>query len=149
MWLTTAIADIPDARSAAALLALLGDPDVTVGCVAGYYGPKQKNTTLDQAIVARAASAHNARFTSYALLGYLTFRGEAPEGLLQAGLASDDPRTRAAAAQALATMASEPSKTRLRALLQDKDKRVRAIARQVLDAMEPAKREPTGGTASF
>jgi len=136
MWLATAIADISDSRSVAALLALLDDPDINIGCVAGYYGPKQKSATLDQAIGTKAASLHNARFTSYALLGFLTFRGEAPEGLLQAGLESDDPRTRAAAVHALAEMASEQSKTRLQALLQDKDQRVRAAARQVLDAMK-------------
>jgi HEAT repeat protein len=145
MWLATAIADIPDAQSATALLALLDDPDVNIGCVAGYYGPKQNNATLDQAIGAKAASLHNARFTSYALLGFLTFRGEAPKGLLQAGLESNDPRARAAAVHALAGMASEQSQTRLQALLQDKDERVRAAARQVLDAMQPAKKEPSGG----
>lgn len=145
MWLATAIADIPDARSADALLALLDDPDVNIGCVAGYYGPKQKSATLDQAIAAKAASLHNARFTSYALLGFLTFRGEAPEGLLKAGLESDDPRARTAAIRALSGMASEQSKTRLQALLQDKDERVRGAARRVLDAMQPAKTEPSGG----
>ena len=142
MWLVTAIADLPDPQSTAALLVLLGDPDADIRCVTGYYGARQKSAALDQAIAARAATAHDARFTSYSLLGYLTFRGEAPEALLKAGLDSDDPRARAAAAGALATMASDSSKARLQTLLQDKDEHVRAAARKVLDAMQPAKGPP-------
>ena len=142
MWLVTAIADIPDPQSAAALRTLLDDPEEDVRCVAGYYGPRQKSAPLDQAIAAVAATTHNARFTSYALLGFLVFRGEAPEGLLAAGLENGDPRARAAAARSLATMASDQSKSRLQALLQDKDNRVRTTARKVLDAMQPAKQDP-------
>ena len=55
---------------------------------------------------------------------------------------SADPRARAEVAKALATMASDPSKSRLNALLQDKDERVRTTARKVLDAMQPAKIAP-------
>lgn len=139
MWLVTALADIPAPAAADALIALLDDPDSDLRCVVGYHGPKQKSAPLDQAIIARAATSSNARFTSYALLGFLTFRGEAPEGLLKAGLDSDDPRARTTVVNALATMASDSSKARLQALLQDKDERVRTAARKVLDAMQPAK----------
>ena len=143
MWLVTAIADIADPQSVSALVTLLDDPDADIRAVAGYFGPKQKSAPLDQAIIAKAGAAQNARFTAYALLGFLTFRGEAPEGLLKAGLESDDPRARTTAAQALATMASESSKSRLQALLQDKDERVRTTARKALDAMTPTKQAPT------
>jgi len=137
LWLATAIADIPAAQAVIALTALLHDPAADVRCVVGYYGPKQKSATLDQAIVAAAKQGH-ARFTSYALLGFLVFRGEAPAGLLDAGLDSDDPQARAAAANALSAMASEQNEARLHVLLQDKNDRVRATARRVLDALQPA-----------
>lgn len=141
LWLATAIADLPDDRSVAALTALLEDADAEVRCVVGYYGPKQKSAALDHAIIAKAAALQHARFTSYALLGFLTFRGEAPEGLLSAGLESSDPQARTAAVRALGTMASERNKERLQTLLQDKDERVRTAARKVLDAMQPAAKD--------
>ena len=140
LWLATAIADIPSEQAVMALTRLLDDPDADVRCVVGYHGPKQKSPTLDRVIVAAAQAAHHARLTSYALLGFLVFRGEAPNGLLKAGLECDDPRARDAAARALATMASEQNTTRLQALLQDKDPRVRTTAEHVLKALRPAEK---------
>jgi HEAT repeat protein len=135
MWLATAIADIPGAPSAAALVSLLDDAAGEVRCVVAYHGPKQKSAALDEAIFATARKSNSAHFTAYALLGFLAFRGEAPEALVKAGLESEEPQARAAAASVLATMASELNKSRLRALLQDPNERVRAVARKVLDAM--------------
>ena len=137
MWLATTIADIPGEKAVAGLIALLDDPAGEVRCVVAYHGPKQRSATLDQAILATAQKSNSAHFTAYALLGFLAFRGEAPDALVKTGVENEDPRARSTAAGILANMANDLNKSRLQALLQDKDERVRATARKVLDAMQP------------
>jgi hypothetical protein len=135
MWITAALAGIRDAASVEALRSLLDDAHGGVRTVVAYHGPKQRSASLDKAILARAR-AEGARLRSYALLGYLVHRREAPEGLIELGLGSDDPRARAAAAEALTTQAGGYNVSRLRSLLGDRDQRVRATAARVLAAME-------------
>ncbi len=137
MWLTAAIAGIRGEASARILRGLLDDAQGGVRTVVAYHGPKQRSESLDEAILARARK-EKARFRSYALLGYLVHRREAPEGLIELGLGSEDPRVRAAAAEALTTQAGGFNVSRLRSLLGDRDQRVRATAARVLAAMEVA-----------
>lgn len=138
MWLATTIADIPDDSAAAALADLLNDSDGAVRCVVAYHGPKQKNDKLDKAIIAAARESKDDRFAAYALLSFLVHRGKVPDELVHVGLNSPDPRARATAAKALATMASQDTLARLRDLAKDQDPRVRDSAQKILDAMQKA-----------
>jgi hypothetical protein len=132
MWLAAALADIRDGRAAAALAELLADEHAGVRNVVAYHGAKQRSDRLDEAIVARAADRDDDRTTAYALLGFMVFRGRVPEPLLQAGIASNDPRARAQVAKALSHYASDFNVRRLIALLDDQDPRVRAAAATTL-----------------
>jgi hypothetical protein len=138
MWIATAIADIPDAKSAAALVDLLEDPLGGVRQVVAYHGPKQRNEKLDKAIIEKAKTLKEDGFTAMALLGFMVFRNSVPQELVKAGLDSDDPKARATAAKALTGLASDYNVSRLRELARDPDPRVRETARKVLEAISPA-----------
>ena len=135
LWLATAVADIPDERAVAALTGLLDDPQGGVRCVVAYHGPKQKSDTLDRAIIGKSKTGGDAAFTSYALLGLMVSRSRVSDDLMQAGLGNADPKVRAAAAKALAGMATDRNRSRLQALLKDPDEHVRAAAQKVLNAL--------------
>jgi hypothetical protein len=139
MWLATAIADIRSEKSAEALIALLDDSRKEIRYVIAYHGQKQENEKLDKAIIGKASAGGDDRFTAWALVGFLVHRKTAPEALLKAGLESGDPRARAAAVQALATMAGDKSVAPLRILAKDADQRVSATAKKVLEAMNQNK----------
>ena len=131
IWITVALADMPDDRCAEALIKLLRDGVVQV--YVAYHGPKQRHKKLDDAITARAEQLKAERFTGYALLGYLAFRKTASPKLLKLGLDSPDARTRAAAAETLKTIGGSSSTIQpLIKLLEDEDPRVRATAARVL-----------------
>jgi HEAT repeat protein len=132
MWLATALCDIPDARAVAALGKLLDDGLAGVRQVVGYHGPKQRDGGLDERILAVAQTGKDANYTGLALLGFLVFRGQAPEPLIRASLESEDARTRATAGQALKHHANDFNIERLTGLLKDKDPRVRAMAASLL-----------------
>jgi hypothetical protein len=141
MWLATALADIRDARSAAALVKLLDDRLGGVRQVAAYHGTKQRDAALDEAIVARSVARKDAGMIARALVGFMVFRGRAPEDLLRAGLDSPEPRVRAAVANALTKQAGDFNLSRLAALLKDKDERVRSAAARAIGEMKrPADR---------
>ncbi|MFP4052521.1 MAG: HEAT repeat domain-containing protein [Phycisphaerae bacterium] len=136
LWLATTLADIRDPNAAAALQDLLQDGLSGVRAVVAYHGPKQKNKKLDAAIVARYGKPDApTREQAFALLGFLVFRKTVPAKLIEAGLASDDPRSRATAAKALTKLASEFNVARLVKLLEDPDAQVRSAAAKVLAAM--------------
>jgi HEAT repeat protein len=135
MWLATALADIRDAKAAAALVKLLDDPDGGVRACVGYHGPKQQSAALDEAIVAKAASGGDAGFTAYALVGFMAHRGEAPQRLLEAGLSSSDAKVQSAVRAALKNYASDYNVQRLQKLAQDADPKVAATAADMLKAM--------------
>jgi len=132
MWLAAALADIQDPRCADTLVKLLDGKAEAVRRVAAYHGPKQKDGRLDAAIVANVQTSGDARMTALAMLGFLVFRGQVPEPILEAGLESEDPRARAAAAEALSKHASRFNVERLVALLGDENERVRGAAASVL-----------------
>jgi len=136
MWMATAIADIPDPKAAEALVGLLEDSHGGVRQVVAYHGPKQKSDKLDKAILEKAKTVKEDRFTAMALLGFMVFRNSVPEELVKAGLDSDDPRARATAAKVLGDMASDLNVARLKEMLNDKDAHVRSAAKKVLDAMK-------------
>ena len=132
LWLATTLADIRDPRSAEALIKLLDDPLEGVRSVVAFHGPKQESADLDKAIIAKVRGGGQPGLAAWAILGFLVHRGSAPEEVLKAGLESDDPRARAAVAEALARHASDENVARLIALLGDKDERVRGAAAAVL-----------------
>ena len=136
MWLATALADIRDPSAAEALVRLLADRSQGVRRVAAYHGPKQADAGLDEAIIRSAAGSSDGGLVALALLGFLVFRGTAPEAIVKAGLDSDEPRARAAATEALATRRNHLTVERLAALLKDKDERVRRTAAAVLGRMD-------------
>lgn len=131
LWLATTLADIRDPRSAAALIKLLDDPLDGVRSVVAFHGPKQQSPDLDKAIIAKAKGGQPG-LAAWAILGFLVHRGEAPEELINAGLESNDPRARAAAAKAFADHASDDNIARLVSLLADKDEHVRGTAAAIL-----------------
>ena len=135
MWLTAALADIPDPRAAKALIGLLAGPGPEAH-VAAYHGPKQRDAGLDGAIVAAAGRGGDHRLTALAILGFLVFRGQAPPKLLAKGLDSPDPRARAAVARAIGESASDRNVAGAVKLLRDKDVRVRAAAARTLGLMK-------------
>ena len=140
MWLAAAIAEVPDARSVEALEGLMEDRDAGVRGVVAYYGPRQSSPALDRAITEKAKGGRDAQFTALALLGFLVVRGTAPPEIIEAGLREDDPRARAAAADALAGHRSHDTVARLAGLLADRDEHVRGVAAAVLgraDARAP------------
>jgi HEAT repeat protein len=136
MWLTTALADIRDKRSAKALVDLLDDQAAGVRYVVAFHGPKQRSKSLDAEIL-QAATAEKAdlRLQSLALLGFLVHRSEVPEKLVAASLESDEAKVRAAAARALSRRASSTNLHRLVKLLGDENTRVAVTAAKVLGAM--------------
>ena len=111
---------------------MLDDPYEGVLHVVAFHGPKQENADLDKAIIAKVRGGGQPGLAAWAILGFLVHRGSAPEEILKAGLESDDPRARAAVAEALALHASDDNVARLVALLGDKDERVRGAAAAVL-----------------
>jgi hypothetical protein len=145
LWLATALADLRDPRSAAALIQLLDDPADGVRNVVAYHGPKQNSPELDKAIAAKAAAPGQSGLAAWALLGFLVHRGTAPEELVKAGLESDDPRARATAAETLAAHAGDSNIARLVGLLADKDERVRGTAAGVLGKSGVKSRAVIGG----
>jgi hypothetical protein len=132
LWLATTVADIRDERSADALIKLLDDSMDGVRYVVAYHGPKQESPRLDKAIVQRAAAGKDPGLAAWALMGFMVHRGAVPEEVLRAGLESDDPRARAAVAEALAGHASDFNVSRLVRLLGDANERVRATAAAML-----------------
>ena len=132
LWLATTLADIRDDRSADALIRLLDDPMDGVRAVVAYHGPKQESPRLDKAIVDKVTAGKDPGLAAWALMGFMVHRGTVPEEVLRAGLESDDPRARAAVAEALAKHASEFNITRLVRLLGDKNERVRSTAAAML-----------------
>ena len=138
MWLATTLADLRDPRAVPTMIELLDHHQEGVRHVVAYHGPKMRDKKLDEAIVARASTRKDPRLTALALLGYLVFRGKAPEKLLAVGLDSPNPRARSAVANALSGHASPPAVSRLTALLADKDQRVRSSAASALGAMKKA-----------
>ena len=136
MWLATTLADIRDDRAVDALVKLLDEEDGGLRPIVAYHGVKQGSTKLDKALLEKIRSSKDGGLAAWALLGYMVFRGQAPEEILKASLESDDPKARATAAEALAGRAGEESVGRLLKLLQDKDPRVRGTAAQVLGKMK-------------
>ena len=136
MWLTAALADIRDKRAAEALVGLLDKGGAGVANVVAYHGPKQASEKLDRAIVAAAAKGKDHSLTSYAILGFMVFRGKVPGKLLEIGIASDDPRARATVAKAMAGYASDFNIRGLVKLLKDTDQRVRSAAAATLGMMK-------------
>ena len=132
MWLATAIADLPDPRAVAALVRLLDEKKDCLDLVVAYHGPKQNDAQLDAAIAEKVRASRDGRLTALATLGYLVWRGGVPEPILAASLESDDPRTRAAAVEALSQYASPFNVERLIGLLADGNERVRGAAASVL-----------------
>lgn len=135
-WMTTTLADIGGDQAAAALVKLVNDGDPLVRYVVAYHGIKVKDDALDKAILAKAKSDDTGAFTSWALMGFMVFRGQAPEGLIDAGLESKDAKARATAASALANAASPEAVARLKKLAEDKDPRVAETAKKILKAMK-------------
>jgi hypothetical protein len=131
LWLATTLADIRDPRSAASLVKLLDDTSEGVRNVVAFHGSKQQNQDLDKAIIAKAKGGQPG-LAAWAILGFMVHRGESPEELIKAGLESDDPRARSAAAETLARHASDDNVARLVLLLADKDERVRGTAAAIL-----------------
>ena len=135
MWIATALGRIRDDRAAAKLVALLGDDTRGVAHCVAYYGPIQRSAKVDKAILDAAREGRDAKLTGFALMGYLAHRGEVPPGLLEAGLAADDPRVRATVAAALRGQASDFNVASCAKLLKDRNPRVRSAAAAALGAM--------------
>jgi hypothetical protein len=135
MWLTTALADIRDEQAAATLVDLLEDPLAGVRYVVAFHGPKQKNDKLDAAIVAKVEKGKDSDFAAYAVLGFVVFRGTAPESLMRLTLDSSDPKVRGALTSALKGRASDENLSRLMRLLADPDEKVRAAAARMLQQL--------------
>lgn len=134
-WLAVSLADIRDPRSARALVKLLDEQALEV--YVAYHGPKQRDATLDAAILARARQRNEPRLTGYALLGYLCFRKQVPAELLQRGLGSNDPRVRAAAVEHLGRIAGATGSVEtLLHRLEDPAGEVRATAARILGCLE-------------
>ncbi len=130
-WLVTAVCAIRDEKAVDALVTFLDDPAVRT--IVAYHGPKQRSDRLDAAITAKAAEVKDARFTAYALMGYITFARTVPRKLLKLGLDSDDPRARSSAVSALKTCGGGHETLRsLAAALEDKEPRVRSAAARVM-----------------
>ncbi len=136
LWMAAALADIREPRAVRALVDLLDDPSRGVRNVVAYHGPKQRDASLDAAIIERVKRDTDPGLVAWALLGFLVFRGEVPEAVMKAGLESDDPRARATVARALAGHRTHETVARLAALLEDEDERVRGVAATVLARMD-------------
>ncbi len=132
LWLATTLADIADERAVNALIKLLDDPMGGVRYVAAYHGVKQRDARLDKAIIDKVQSSKDAGLATWALQGFMVFRGSAPDELVKATLESDDPKARVIAAEMLAKHAGDTNVGRLAALLADKDERVRSTAATML-----------------
>lgn len=130
MWMGTSLCHIRDERAAAALIGLLKRGQLTQ--IIAYHGPAQRSAKLDEAIIAAVVKKRDPRTTALAVLGFMGKRKSVPEKLLQIGLDSDDPRTRATVAEAFTRHASEGNVVRLLALLKDTDEKVRATAARLL-----------------
>ncbi|MBI5724932.1 MAG: hypothetical protein HZA50_13310 [Planctomycetes bacterium] len=140
-WLIRTLAEISDERTVDPLTAYLDDPQADVRLAAAYWGPRQQSDRLDKAITARAATADD-RFKAAALLGFLVFRGQAPQGLLKAGLNSDTPAVRASALAAVQDAAGKTDLIKLRQLLDSTDDQAAANAiRLILQASRPVASE--------
>ncbi len=130
MWLATALCDIRSDNKKAidTLIALLDETLHGVRNVVGYHGPKQRNARLDKALIREAATNKKPTLTAWIVRGFGTFRKDVPEKLIEAGLASDEPKARAAAAGALAKKTSDRRVEKLLKLLKDSDQQVRGVA---------------------
>jgi hypothetical protein len=142
MWLATTLADIRDDQAAAALTELLEDPLAGVRNVVAFHGPKQKNDKLDAAIIAKVEKGKDKDpdFAGYAVLGFVVFRGTAPEALLKLTLDSPDARIRGALTASLKNRASPENLARLMKLLADPDEKIRAASARMLQQL--GKRTP-------
>ena len=135
MWMGTALADIRDERAAEALVRLLDDTAGGVRLVAAYHGPKQHSPELDKAIVRQSLRRNEPRMIGLAMLGFLAFRGQARQELLEASLEHEDPRIRSTATHVLSQRAGPDEVKSLALLLKDKNPRVRGAAARTLGAM--------------
>ena len=134
LWLVTSLADIRGKRCAAALVKLI-DEGGSISHVVAYHGPKQHNAALDKIIIARGSESKDPRLTALAMLGFMVFRRQAPAGLIDAGISSDDPRVRTTVVAALSQTASVENVQGLVLLLKDRQVRVRSAAAKALGAM--------------
>jgi HEAT repeat protein len=132
MWLTTALADIRDEQSAGALEDLLDDRDAEVVCVVGYHGAKQRSDRLDDVITRKVEKGKDNRFAAYAILGYIVFRGTAPDELMKLTLDSNDPGVRRTLSMALKNHASDFNMSRLTEFLSDTNENVRISSARML-----------------
>jgi len=128
MWVGTALADIGGSQAARTLIKLLSDPRAGVPYVVAYHGVKVRNAALDAAILDKAKSGNDPVLGAWAVRGFWTFRTDVPESIIDMGIASEEPRARAAAAEALTKLPAERALPRLLGLLKDKAERVRAAA---------------------
>ncbi len=131
MWMGTTLCNIRDDRAVEYLIGQLKGAS-SLHQIIAYHGPAQRSPKLDAAIVDAVVRLGQPRTTALAVLGFLGKRKSVPEKLLQIGLDSDDPRTRATVAEAFTHHASEDNVRRLVQLLKDKDEKVRAAAARIL-----------------
>jgi hypothetical protein len=143
MWLAAALCQIRDGRAAAALIGLLDDTLHGVRNVVAYHGPLQRNEKLNAAIVAAATGGKRPAMLTWAIRGFARV-GALPETLRAAGLESDEPRTRAATAEALRRGPKAQTVPNLLALLADDNPQVRAAAAGSLAAAKARSRRAVG-----
>ena len=135
MWLATALADIRDPQSASALEDLLDDKEQEVVYVVCYHGAKQRSDRLDEAITKMVEKSKDNRLTAYAILGYIVFRGTAPDELMKLTLDSSDPRVRGTLSMALKNQASDFNLSRLMEFLSDTSDNVRINSARMLQQL--------------
>ena len=141
MWLTTALADIRDERSADALEDLLDDRDQEVVYVVCYHGPKQRSERLDDAITKKVEKSKDNRLNAYAILGYIVFRGTAPDELMKLTLDNPDARVRGTLSMALKNQASDFNLSKLMEFLSDTNEDTRVNAARMLQQL--GRKSPT------
>ena len=107
--------------------------------MAAYHGVKQRSAKLDEAILAKPRGGKDPTFTAWAVRGFWDFRKSVPAELVQAGLTSEEPRARAAAAQAVASQGGKDAAGPLLPLLADRDEQVRAAAARSLGGLDLGK----------
>jgi len=144
MWLATTIAKIGDERGVPALVKFMDDPSGSVRHVVAYHGPRARSKRLDAMIIARAVSDESGLFTAWAVRGFWVCRRMVPEKLLALGLASKEPKARAAAAGALARDAGAGKLARLIALLADEHEMVRVTAARTMANANVRSKEAIG-----
>ena len=129
MWAATALADIGDAGVSAPFIEWLTDPMPQLRNVVAYHGVKLKDAAFDAALDKRAIAGDDPELTTWAIMGYLRWRGQVPPGLLAAGPENKDWRVRAAVAETISR--SRPERAQLPVLLRllkDDQEKIRASA---------------------